>query len=140
MVSYASKLLRTLHWSQGKSYKGQDFAHSKDIDDALNWIKRLPPKSTRKHFFLETRLLFIPIMTASPKSPAKGLKDLECKQGTIANRPPILYVAPVDPNEKQEKTGIKVKLPDGTNYQMAPFRAGSYEDYVNHVIAMIRLI
>ena len=42
--------------------------------------------------------------------------------------------------EKQEKTKIKVKLPDGANYQMVPFRAGSNEDYVNHVIAMIRLV
>ena len=46
-------------------------------------------------------------------------------------------MAPVDSYEKQEKTKIKVKLPDGTNYQMVPFCAGSNEDYVNHVIAMI---
>jgi hypothetical protein len=33
-----------------------------------------------------------------------------------------------------------VKLPDGSNYQMVPFRTGSNEDYVNHIIAMIQLI
>ncbi len=49
-------------------------------------------------------------------------------------------MAPVDPYEKQEKTEIKTKPPDGTNYQMVPFRAGSNKDYVNHIIAMIRLI
>jgi hypothetical protein len=49
-------------------------------------------------------------------------------------------VAPVDPYKKQEKTKIKVKLPARTNYQMVPFCAGSNEDYVNHIIAMIRLI
>ena len=107
---------------------------------ALDWIKRLPSKSTFKQLLLETRLLFIPIMSGNAKSPAEGLKDLECKRGAIANWPPIPYVAPVDPYEKQEKTKIKVKLPDGTNYQMVPFRAGSNEDYVNHIIAMIRLI
>jgi hypothetical protein len=79
-------------------------------------------------------------MSASAKSPAEGLKDSECKRGAIANRPPIPYVAPVDPYEKQEKAKIKVKLPDGTNYQMVPSRAGSNEDYVNHIISMIRLI
>ncbi len=74
------------------------------------------------------------------KSPAEGLKDSECKRGAITNRPPIPYVAPVNPYEKQEKTKIKVKLPDETNYQMIPFRAGSNEEYVNHIIAMIQLI
>ncbi len=49
-------------------------------------------------------------------------------------------MAPVDPYEKQEKTEIKAKLPDGTNYQMVPFGAGSNRGYVNHIIAMIQLI
>ncbi len=105
--------------------------------DALDWIKRSPPKSTFKQLFLKTRSLLIPIMSGNAKSPAEGLKDLECKWGAIANRPPIPYVVPVDPCEKQEKTEIKVKLPDGTNYQMVPFRGGSNKDYDNHIIAMI---
>ena len=79
-------------------------------------------------------------MSGNVKSPAEGLKDLECERVAIANRPPIPYMAPVDPYEKQEKTEIKVKLPDGTNYQMVPFHAGSNEEYVNHIIAMIRII
>ena len=79
-------------------------------------------------------------MSGSVKSLAEGLKDLGCKQGIVANWPSIPYVTPVDPYEKQEKTKIKVKLPDGTNYQIVPFRVGSIENYVNHVIAMIRLI
>ncbi len=108
--------------------------------DALNWIKRSPPKSTFKQLFLETRLLLIPIMSGNAKSPVEGLIDSECERGAIANRPPISYVAPVDPYKKQEKTEIKVKLPDGTNYQMVPFRVGSNKDYINHIIAMIRLI
>ena len=79
-------------------------------------------------------------MSGNAKSPAEGLKDLECKQGAITTWPPIPYVAPVDPNKRQEKTKIKTKLPGGTNYQMVPFRVGSNEDYVNHIIAMICLI
>ncbi len=75
------------------------------------------------------------------KHPAEGLKDPECEWGAITNRPPIPYVAPVDPYNKQKKTKIKVKLPDGTNYQMAPFCAGSNKkEYLNHIIAMIQLI
>ena len=54
--------------------------------------------------------------------------------------PQICYFLPVDPREKQEKTKIKVKLPDGTNYQMVPFRAGINEDYVNHIIDMMGLL
>ncbi len=79
-------------------------------------------------------------MSGNTNSPVEGLKDLECERGAIANRPPIPYVAPVDPYGKQGKTEIKVKLPDGTNYQMAPFHAGSNEEYVNHINAMIQLI
>ena len=79
-------------------------------------------------------------MSGSAKSPAEWLKDLECEWGNIANQPLIPYVAPVDPYEKQEKTKIKIKLPDGTNYQMVPFCVGRNEGYVNHIIAMICLI
>ena len=55
-------------------------------------------------------------------------------------QPQIPYVAAVDPYEKAEKTEIKTRLPDGTNYQMVPFRSGTNKEYINHVIAMIRLV
>ena len=90
--------------------------------------------------FLETKTLLIPIMSGSAKSPAEGLKDSECKQGVITTQPPIPYLAAVDPFEKQEKTTIKTRLPDSTNYQMVPFRLGTNKEYVNHLIAMIRLM
>ena len=75
-------------------------------------------------------------MSANAKNLPEGLKDSECERGNIVNRPPISYVQPVDPNKKQEKTEIKVKLPDGTNYQMVPFQAETNEDHITHVIAM----
>ena len=59
---------------------------------------------------------------------------------SIVNSPPIPYVQSVDPNDKQEKTKIKIKLPDGTIYQMVPFRAGTNEDYVFHIIVMKQLL
>ncbi len=108
--------------------------------NVLKWIKKSPSKSSFMQLFLETRSLLIPIMSGYAKSPEEGLKDSECKQGAITNWPPIPYMAPVDPYKKQEKTKIKVKLPDRTNYQMVPFCAGSNEDYVNHTIAMISLM
>jgi hypothetical protein len=77
---------------------------------------------------LETKTLLIPIMSGSAKSPADGLKDLECERGVITTQPPIPYVAAVDPYEKQEKTKIKTRLPGGTNYQMVPFRSGTNEE------------
>jgi hypothetical protein len=85
-------------------------------------------------------MLLIPIMSGSAKSPVEGLKDSECKRGVITTRPPILYMAAVDPYKKAEKIEIKTRLPDGTNYQMVPFHPGTNEEYVNHIIAMIRLV
>ncbi len=45
-----------------------------------------------------------------------------------------------DPYKNAEKTKIKTRLADGTNYQMVPFRSGTNEDYVSHLIVMIRLV
>ena len=46
----------------------------------------------------------------------------------------------MDPCKKQEKTEIKTRLPHKTNYQMVPFRSGTNEDYINHIIATIHLV
>jgi hypothetical protein len=114
---------------------------AKIAGDALAWIKKRPPRSTFKLLFLETKTLLIPIMsTGSAKSPAEGLKNSECEWGVITTRPSIPYVAEVDPYEKPEKTKIKAKLTNGTDYWMAPFRLGTNKDYICHIIAMIRLV
>ena len=126
--------------SQAKSSEDQDFAHGEDIGRCARLDQEIASQEYVQATFLETKSLLIPIMSGNAKSPAKGLKDSDCKRGAIITRPPIPYVAPVDPYEKQEKTEIKTKLPDGTNYQMVPFPTGSNKDYVNHIIAMIRLI
>ncbi len=84
---------------------------AKIAGDALVWIKKRPPRSTFKRLFLETKTLLIPIMsTGSAKSPAEGLKNSECERGVITTRPPIPYVAAVDPYyKKAEKTEIKTR-------------------------------
>jgi hypothetical protein len=55
-------------------------------------------------------------------------------------RPPILHVPPTDLLEKQETEQIKVELPDGTKFQMPTFCSGNNEEYLVHVIAVLRLV
>jgi len=74
------------------------------------------------------------------KGTQEVLKDNECERGNVVNRPPIPYVPPVDPHEKQGTEQIKVKLPDGTHFQMSAFRAGNNEEYIEHVILVLRLL
>jgi hypothetical protein len=42
--------------------------------------------------------------------------------------------------EKRESKQKKVKMPDGTNFRMAAFLYGTNEDYLVHVIAVLRNI
>ena len=65
---------------------------------------------------------------------------MECERGVITTRPPIPYVAEVDPYEKADKTKIKTKLANGTDYRMVPFCLGTNKDYMCHLIAMICLV
>ena len=79
-------------------------------------------------------------MGSSHKSPPKGLKNAECKKGTLPVRPLIPYIPPTDLHKKQETEQIKVKLPDGTKFQMPTHSTGNNEEYLVHVIAILRLV
>jgi hypothetical protein len=79
-------------------------------------------------------------MSFNFKSPPEGLKNLECKKGKSVAQPPIPYVPPLDLLEKQETKEIKVKMPYGTNFQMAAFAYRNNVDYLIHVIAILRII
>ena len=105
----------------GVKYKIQDFALCKVIKRHAGLDHQASTKEQLQASFLETTPLLKAIMSKNAKSPLEGLSDSECKQGNIINWPPIPYVQPTDLNEKQEKTEIKVKFSDGTNYQMVPF-------------------
>jgi len=74
------------------------------------------------------------------KGTQEVLKDNECERGNVVNRPPIPYVPPIDPHEKPDTKQIKVKLPDGTHFQMSAFRAGNNGEYIEHVISVLRLL
>jgi hypothetical protein len=52
----------------------------------------------------------------------QGLKDLECKKGKLSSWPPIPYVPPMDlVNTKEAPETLKIKLPDGTVFNMSIF-------------------
>jgi hypothetical protein len=79
-------------------------------------------------------------MSSSLKSPLEGLKNAECKKSMPSVRPPIPYVPPTNLHKKRETEQIKVKLPDGTKFQMPTYGSGNNEEYLVHVIAVLRLV
>jgi len=79
-------------------------------------------------------------MSASLKGP-EGLKDSECEKGAVTHRPPIPYVPPTDLlAAKENSESLKVKLPDGTVLTMSIYSSGNPEEYLAHIIAVLRLI
>ncbi len=79
-------------------------------------------------------------MSSSLKSPPEGLKAFKCEKGKSSAQPPILYVPPTDLIKKQEGEQIKVKMPNGTNFLMTAFTSSTNEDYLVHIIAVLRII
>jgi hypothetical protein len=53
---------------------------------------------------------------------------------------PIPYVPPINLHEKRDTKQIKVKFPDGTNFQMSAFGQGNNEEYFVHVITGTHLL
>ncbi len=79
-------------------------------------------------------------MSLNLKSPSEGLKNAECKKGTLPVRRPIPYVPPTDLLKKRETEQIKVELPDRTKFQMPTYGSGHNKEYLLHVIAVLRLV
>jgi hypothetical protein len=102
-------------------------------------ILQVPPKSPSKHLLLETSLWQY-TMSMTHKSLPKGLKNLECKKETLTVQPPIPYIPPIDLHKKQDTNIIKVKLPNGTNFQISAFGQGNNEEYLVHVIILKYLL
>ena len=79
-------------------------------------------------------------MSTTLKSP-EGLKNLECKKWQLSSCPPILYVPPMDlVATKEAPESLKIKLPDGTVFNMSIFFRGYTKKYLAHVVAVICLI
>ncbi len=79
-------------------------------------------------------------MSSNLKSQPEGLKNAECEKVTPLVRLPIPYVPLTDLLEKREMEQIKVKLPNGTKFQMPTFNSGNNKEYLVYVIAALRLV
>ncbi len=79
-------------------------------------------------------------MSTNLKSSPEGLRNTKCKKGTPPVRLPIPYVPPPNLHEKRETEQIKVKLPDGTKFQMPAYGIGNNKEYLVHVIAVLHLV
>ena len=69
------------------------------------------------------------------------LKDVECEKGQLSQRPPIPYVPVVDiVTPKEDPTVLKVKLPDESHISVPIFSRGNNEEYIAHIVAVLRII
>ncbi len=79
-------------------------------------------------------------MITSLKSP-NCLKNAECKNGQLSNRPPIPYVPEVDiVTPKEEPQSLKVKLPDKSHLNMPIYSQGNTKEYLAHIVAVLQII
>jgi hypothetical protein len=79
-------------------------------------------------------------MSTSLKSP-DGLKDAECKKGQLSHRLLIPYVPVVDiVMPKEEPQVFKIKLPDASHLSMPIYSRGNKEEYLAHIVAVLRVI
>jgi hypothetical protein len=101
---------------------------------------RVPPKSSFKKLLLGTRLWQHANMSTSLKSP-DGLKDTECEKGQLSHRLPIPYVPVIDiVTPKKEPQIFKIKLSDASHLSMPIFSHGNNEEYLTHIVAVLRVI
>jgi hypothetical protein len=101
---------------------------------------RVPPRFPFKRLVLSTTLWQHAKMSTILKS-LKGLKDLECKKGQLDSQPPILYVPPMDlVTNKEAPDSLKIKLPDGTFFNVSICSHGNTKEYLAHVVAVLCLI
>ncbi len=79
-------------------------------------------------------------MSTTLKTP-KGLKDSKCKKGQLSSRPPIPYAPPRDlATTKEVQETLKIKLPNGSVFNMSIFSQGNTKEYLAHVVVVLRLI
>ncbi len=85
------------------------------------WFLQVPPRSSFKKLVLGATHWQHAKMSTILKSP-KGLKDMECKKGQLSCQLPIPYVPWLDQvTIKESLESLKIKLPDGTVFNMSIF-------------------
>ncbi len=93
-----------------------------------------------KRLVLSTILWQHTKMSTTLKSP-KGLKNLECKKGKLSSRLHIPYVPPMDlVSTKEAPKSLKIKLLDGTVFNMSIFSQGNTDNYLAHIDAVLCFI
>ncbi len=110
------------------------------LQGAGDLISTSSAQSPYKKLILRAGLFYYAKMSASSKVP-EGLKDSECEKGNLGARPPIPYVPPMDLLQAKENSdSVKLKLPDGTVISMTIFAKRNPKEYLQHIIAVLRLI
>jgi hypothetical protein len=118
------------------------FLHSANLQATIQTAGFLQVllKSSFKKLLLSTGLWQHSKMSTTLKSP-NGLKNAECKQGQLSNRPPIPYVPETDiVTPKEESESLKVKLPDNSHLNMPIYSRGNTKEYLMHIVAVLRII
>ncbi len=118
------------------------FLHSVNLQAVISTagFLRVPPKSSFKKLLLGIRLWHHAKMSSSLKCP-DGLKDADCKKGQLSHRPPIPYIPVVDiVMPKEEPQVFKIKLPDTSHLSMPIYSCGNNEEYLAHIVSVLRVI
>ncbi len=103
---------------------------------------RVLPKSPFKKLLLDTGLWrYTYVKMSTNLKSTDMLKDAECEKGQLAQRPPIPYVPVVDVvTPKEDSAVLKVKLPDNSNISIPISSHGNNEEYIAHIVAVLRII
>jgi hypothetical protein len=79
-------------------------------------------------------------MSTTLKAP-DGLKDSEWERGQLSSWQPVPYIPPMDlVTTKKELQSLKIKLPDGSIFNMSIYSSGNTKEYLAHIVAVIRII
>ncbi len=120
------------------------FSHSANLQAKIQaaGFLRVPPKSPFKKLLLGTGLWHYTYIKMSTNLKSTDmLKDAECKKGQLAQRLPIPYVPVVDVvTPKEDPAVLKVKLPDDSHISIPIFSCGNNEEYIAHIVAVLRII
>jgi hypothetical protein len=69
------------------------------------------------------------------------LKDSECKKRQLSSWPPVPYVPPMDlVTTKNVPESLKIKLPDGSFFNMSIYSYGNTKGYLMHIVAVLCII
>ncbi len=79
-------------------------------------------------------------MSTTLKAP-NGLKDSECEKGQLNSQPPVLYIPPTNlVTTKEALESLKMKLPNGTVFNMSIFSQGNIKEFLMHIATVLRII